>query len=221
MKNSEWGAISYLSQSKYGLNGTNIYINNVNLNNSTASVYAITGMAGKSEDEPEVITTIDEINNKIASDIYTWKEKNGTKASSTGTIYGIYDLSGGLWERTASIIYNGNSNLNNFGSSLLNGEISTEYITIYPSNAPGETNSTSKYNYEANKKIYGDAIRETSLDSEHSWYNDCGLYPDYNEPFFVRGGYFGNKEAAGLFKYNRNNGSNVYNSSFRAVLVAQ
>ena len=44
MKNSEWGAIAYLAQSKYGLNGTNIYINNVNLNNSTGaqSVYAVT-----------------------------------------------------------------------------------------------------------------------------------------------------------------------------------
>lgn len=26
MKNSEWGAVAYLAQSKYVLNGTNIYI---------------------------------------------------------------------------------------------------------------------------------------------------------------------------------------------------
>jgi len=47
IKNSEWGAVAYLSQSKYGLNGTNIYKNNVTLNSSTSSVYAVTGVCRK------------------------------------------------------------------------------------------------------------------------------------------------------------------------------
>ena len=64
MKNSEWGAVAYLSQSKYGLNGANIYINNVNLNNTSKSVYAVTGCAGATEDASQVATTITELNNR-------------------------------------------------------------------------------------------------------------------------------------------------------------
>ena len=35
MKNSEWGAVAYLSKSKYGLETIDIAVNNINLNNST------------------------------------------------------------------------------------------------------------------------------------------------------------------------------------------
>ena len=37
MKNSEWGDSAYLAQSIYGLNGTNIYINNITLNSGNSS----------------------------------------------------------------------------------------------------------------------------------------------------------------------------------------
>ena len=47
IKNSEWGAVSYLGQSQYGLNGTNICINNLNINNGEEYVYAKTGYASK------------------------------------------------------------------------------------------------------------------------------------------------------------------------------
>ena len=91
MKNSEWGAVAYLAQSQYGLNGTNIYINNANLRNSQASAYAITGCAGETEDAAEVGVKIDTATNKpVTTDstkkIYTWTQANGTKASTTGTI---------------------------------------------------------------------------------------------------------------------------------------
>ena len=118
MKNSEWGTVAYLSQSKYGLNGTNIYINNVNLWNSTTSVYAVTGCAGTTADAEQVVTTIEKLNNRTETNAYVWTQKNGTKASSTGTIYGIYDLSGGTWERTAGLVANNNDNLTNYGRSM-------------------------------------------------------------------------------------------------------
>ena len=84
MKNSEWGAVAYLSKSKYGLNGTNIYINNATLNNSTSSVYAVTGCCGKTENatEEEGKTTIEAINGRTAG-VYVWTQKEGQKASST------------------------------------------------------------------------------------------------------------------------------------------
>ena len=235
MKNSEWGAVSYLSQSKYGLDGTNIVINNVNLNNSTKSVYAVTGCASSTANANAVSTTIGALNNRTQSSVYVWTQKNGTAASSTGTIYGIYDMSGGTWERTAGLVNNGNSNLTTYGSQViadLNNGKSTRYITVYPhdsskdstsiTNTDANLNTASQANYVKNTKIYGDGIRETSTagTGKSSWYSDYSYFAGLNTPFFVRGGNYGSTSGAGLFYFNRNNGTSNYSNGFRSVLVS-
>ena len=236
MKNSEWGAVAYLAQSKYGLNGTNIYINNANLRNSQTSAYAITGCAGETEDAAELGVKIDNSTKKpVSTDntkkIYTWTQKSGTKASTTGTIYGVYDMSGGTWERTAGLVNNENENLATYGQSLLNAlnnGKSSKYVTVYPHNASVDKNganidTASTANWKANTKIYGDGIRETSTagTGKTSWYTDYSYFPAVYGPFSERGGNLWNGEGAGLFYFNRNNGNSNYNNGFRSVLVAQ
>ena len=235
MKNSEWGAVSYLSQSKYGLDGTNIVINNVNLNNSTKSVYAVTGCASSTADASAVSTTIGALNNRTQSGVYVWTQKNGTAASSTGTIYGIYDMSGGTWERTAGLVNNGNSNLTTYGSQIiadLNNGKSTRYITVYPhdsskdstsiTNPDANLNTASQANYVKNTKIYGDGIRETSTagTGKSSWYSDYSYFAGLHRPFFIRGGYYGHTSGAGLFFFHCPYGNSTYSSGFRSVLVS-
>ena len=235
MKNSEWGAVAYLSQSKYGLDGKNIIINNVTLENSIKSVYAVTGCAGLTSDSNEVTTTIGELNNRTQSGVYVWTQKNGTGASSTGTIYGIYDISGGTWERTAGLVNNGNSNLTTYGSQIiadLNNGKSTRYITVYPhdsgkdnisvSNTGANLNVASQINYSKNTKIYGDGIRETSIagTGSNAWYSDDSYFAGLYAPFFKRGEYYGNSSGAGLFYFSRANGCSSYYGSFRPVLVS-
>ena len=253
MKNSEWGAIAYLSQSKYGLDGTNIVINNVNLNNSTKSVYAVTGCASSTADASavsttsvyavtgcsataenadvsEVGTTIEKLNNRTETNAYVWTQKNGTKASSTGTIYGIYDMSGGIWERSAAIVNNGNSNLTTFGKSLMNSLIngkSSQYVTVYPYDSSvdktgANPNTVSAANYAKNTKIYGDGIRETSTagTGKTSWYTDYSCFPAVGSLFFVRGDDLWDGEGAGLFYFNRTDGRSIFDGGFRSVLVA-
>ena len=235
IKNSEWGAVSYLSQSKYGLDGTNIVINNVYLNNTTKSVYAVTGCAGATANANAVSTTIEALNNRTQSGVYVWKQKNGIGASSTGTIYGIYDMSGGTWERTASIVNNGNSNLTTYGSQIkadLNNGVSTKYITVYPhdsskdntsiSNTSANLSIASQTNYARNKKIYGDGIRETSTagTEQNAWYSDYSYFAGLQVPFFVRGGSYGGISGVGLFSFLRNAGASGYDAGFRSVLVS-
>jgi hypothetical protein len=181
MKNSEWGAVAYLSQSQYGLNGTNIAINNVTLNSSTSTIQAVTGCASTAEnssDASKVVTTIESLNAGTTAGVATWTQAAGTKASSTGTIYGIYDLSGGLWERTASYVANDNPNLSYFGNSLIT-ETNRKYVMAYTSADSGITNTdnASTANYNANSVI-GDAISETSTaDGEYtSWYGDSSNF---------------------------------------------
>ena len=231
MKNSEWGAVAYLSQSKYGLNGTNIYINNVNLNNTTKSVYAVTGCAGVTADAENVATTITELNNRTASGVYVWTQKSGTKASTTGTIYGIYDMSGGTWENISALVNNNNSNLILHGQSLLdqvqNGK-SSKYVTVYPYDSSvdkdgANIDTASAANWRTNTRIYGDGVRETSTGGtgNTSWYQDFSIFPGANFPFFIRGGCIWNLEGTGIFNFAYNDGYGYFIGGFRSVLVTQ
>ena len=105
LKNSEWGAVAYLTESKYGRNGTEVTINN-------SSEY-ITGSAQTTSG-----TTND------------YKSAEGVLASSTGNVTGIYDLSGGAHEYVAAYYTGGNSTYLNYGRSLVN-EIEKKYVTAY------------------------------------------------------------------------------------------
>ena len=229
IKNSEWGAVSYLGQSQYGLNGTNIRINNLTLNNSEKTIYAVTGYAAKTLQNGD--TKLEDARPVSSTEkVYKWTEKEGQRASCTGTIYGIYDMSGGTWERSAAIVNNGNDSgyLNTYGKAImnaLNNGKSSEYVTVYPTGeSKGQSlDDASKSNYAANTKIYGDAIRETSRAGvgQTSWYDDYSYFVGAYSPFFRRGGYCWYTSGAGLFCFGRDAGSSSYNDGFRSVLVAQ
>ena len=148
IKNSEWGAAAYLSKSQYGLNSTDIATNTKNLNDNTNSVYAATGYNNQNQEWNDI------------------RINYGKSASTTGNIYGIYDMSGGAWERAAGYVNNGNVNVAYYGANLVTGgSTSTKYATVYPNNETSSTNTEdlrSQANYNANTKIYGDAVREIS-----------------------------------------------------------
>ncbi|MFR0823667.1 MAG: hypothetical protein ACLU84_07815 [Clostridia bacterium] len=252
MKNSEWGAVAYLSQSRYGLDKQEVCINNVSLNSggtprtSTAgksgvdSVYAVTGCTTGSTSAGETVKTMENIKgttgNTANNGVYIWNQLNGCKASSTGTIYGIYDLSGGTWERTAAYVANGNDSLKNYGASIAyQGNtlktVSDKYTTAYPfdSNTDNTSitinaanlNTASTNNYEKNTLIYGDGVRETSTAGigSTSWYSDYSSYPSLDSPFLIRGGHLWGASGTGFFFLGHNSGGNHYSSGFRAALV--
>jgi len=233
MKNSEWGAVSYLSKSIYGL-GSEIYINNANLNNTTQSVYAVTGCCGVSKDENVESTSIVDIDAGTAN-LYVWNEEEGQKASTTGTIYGIYDMSGGTLERTSGYVANGNVNLQKYGPSLANSEntlktVSTKYTTVYPLDnsvdyigTTAEIDKTSVANYTYNTRIYGDAIRETSDAGigANAWNNDNSNLWSLNNPFSGRGGRYSYTSGAGMYSFQRTNGGPYWYDGFRSVLVTR
>ena len=225
IKNSEWGAVAYLGQSQYGLYNKNIRINNVNMGDNSHFVYAMTGYAAKEEDAANTTNT----------DAIAWNQTGGELASTTGTIYGIYDMSGGTWERSASLVNNGNSRLNEFGSSLmysLKDGKSSEYVTVYETDTSVDNTGvswtdenllkTNEANYKKNTK-YGDAIKETSTagTGNTSWNGDHSYFAGLYGPFFVRGGKYWDRSGAGLFYFARNGVNSNYNGGFRSVLVAQ
>ena len=185
MKNDEWGAVAYLSKSKYGKQNAEVDIN-------SDSSYYTGGGSGNA-----YVTNVGQ--------------------STTGTVHGVYDMSGGAWEYVAAYVNNGNSNLTNYGSSLVNGDAKTK--NVY--NKASSDNNTNNYN--ANSGKYGDAVYETSANgnsSSSSWYGDYSYFPDTSDPFFARGGYYNNGTSAGVFYFDCYNGDGYSNSSFRPVLVA-
>lgn len=245
MKNSEWGAVIYLAYSKYGQEGTEITINNANLNSGNRkrtvttgksgvdSVYAITGCTSNSVSASEKITTVEAINGVTANipnedGIYVWNQKSGQNASTTGTIYGVYDMSGGTLERTSSYVNNSNMVLSTYASSIVN-ETNIKYKQLYANNTTsGVANTASQNNFASNTNIYGDAIRETTTSNAgtsnsgwdtSSWNNDYSYFAALAEPLFLRGGSYKQTNPAGEFAYIKNDGASNYQVGFRTVLV--
>ena len=207
IKNSEWGAVAYISKSFYGIGKIDIAVNNKNVNDNTNNVYAVTGHNSENKRWNEYLA--------------------GTmSASTTGNIYGIYDMSGGTWERTAAYINNslGKGCRDTFGASVTSEGKSTKYTTLYLSNETTSTDTSDKrsqINYNMNNKIYGDAIRETSTKDTGttSWYSDGSYFPEGYDPFFDRGGRFDNEKSAGLFYFGRPDGNSGYGNGFRVTLI--
>ena len=208
MKNSEWGAVAYLTQSSYGRNGTEVTINNKNMNNSSKLIYAVTGYAN---------TTA-----------------NGVGASSTNNNTGIFDLSGCVWEYTAGYISNGKDSLNTYGKSYANTSInangyltlSTKYAIVYPYNSSSDSTTNNYISYSEKKSTtygFGDAVLETSTSGANStgWNGDYSGFPDAAGPFFVYGGRWDSTSVAGIYAFSRSNGPAWYDDGFRSVLVTQ
>ena len=187
MKNDEWGAVAYLSRSKYGKEIEEVWINN-------SSSY-ITGSAGNSASAGTDIGTTND-----------YKSTQGVKASTTGNVYGVYDMSGGAWEYVAAYVDNENESLTTNGNSLYT---STEIKTKNVYTAGSE--DTGLANYNANSGIYGDAVYETSngtyngsgTSGSQSWYGDYSNFPYSIGSFFIRGGYYSGSSVAGMFAFLR------------------
>ena len=193
-------------------------------------------------DGEEIVVKIDEIRTlsgntpTLTGSMYGWTQKGGVVASSTRNITGVYDLSGGEWERTASYIANNHESLLTYGRSVAyDGDTlkttSTKYTMVYPHDSSVDNNTkddteenlitASNANYAKNTKIYGDAIRETSISGtgNSSWQDDYSYFVGLSYPFVMRGGYLWSNSLAGRFYFDRFHGSSHFNGGFRSVVV--
>ena len=155
IKNSEWGTISYLSHSKYGI------CSNMKCTEITSNNTYISGKEGKD--------------------------------STTGNIYGVFDMAGSASE------------------FVMANYTSTNYLAL--------NNSNFKYNvtipstdydlYSGTNFILGDATKEILLtqSSTGSWDNNYSIFIDKVNNWFIRGGMAGNEVGNGIFYYNATNDS--------------
>ena len=147
---------------------------------------------------------------------YKYHTTNGVRGSTTGNIYGIYDMSGGSWEYMADYLANGTTSYVTYFKQNVDNKYKTEY------QGSGATDSIEDRtaNYEANSNRYGDAVWETSngANGQYSWNNDNSSFPYLSGPFFLRGGDFAYSSAAGLFSFSSAGGGAYNGWGFRPVL---
>jgi hypothetical protein len=193
MKNTEWGTVAYLTGSLYGKNAE-VWINQ--------SSSFITGCSGAS------------VGAAYTSGCqYSYATANGQQASTTGNIYGIYDMSGGAWEYTAA--YVNNTAAPTYGNSIVNAD--SKYKNVYEVGI----SDTAGNNYAVTINKKGDALYETSAstDSVSAWYTAYSYMVRTNEPWCVRGGEYGNTTSAGIFAFHTLSGAALTYAGFRSVLL--
>ena len=210
LTNMEWGAVAYLTNSNYGrCSGgtcTEVTINNCN--------NYITGIGGDTVNASNSLTS-------CTTDANKYNGAKGVLASTTGNVYGVYDMSGGAWEhvmgnesRTAEsyTFYLMNSG---FASSWYNNYSNQKYVNTY---ANGSTN---KDQAAYNRARLGDATGEVVLSNGRGWYSDTAsfLYLAAGAPWFMRGGCYNASSSTGVFYFGDENGNADKNISARAALL--
>ena len=238
MKNTEWGAVAYLSHSQYGIK-QRIRVNN-NKNYITGYAGVMEPTCGYSHSN----TSCNQIGN--TEDItQPYNTVTGYLASTTRNISGVYDMSGGAWEFVMGILVDKNGNLvsglSNQKNSGFNGffscptcdgdssgilektdglafPINSRYYDIYP-----YTEIRTQYS----NRILGDATGEmgsfiysnSELRQVSSWYENEAWFISSNGPWFHRGGSFQHGTGSGIFNFGDEYGSMNSSNTFRVVLT--
>ena len=198
MKNMEWGAVAYLKQSEYGLGTTDIALNNYY--DTSQTVYYMTG-CGSAVGTTATTTTCTPYN-----------EANGQAASTTGNIYGVYDMSGGAWEYVMGNTVNTSNGFYQSGAGTFSTTPDAKYYDAYTYNASNTTHGRGKL---------GDATKETLKtfgNTSGGWYSDYAGFPYSRYSWFGRGGYSYDGSSAGVFYFNLSTGSSYNGYSARLVV---
>ena len=214
MKNIEWGAVVYLSHSKYGTN-KEIAVNR-------ASTYT-TGCGPQSNGSTTFGATCN---------VYT--TVLGQSASTTGNVYGIYDMSGGAYEYVMGNVvwtngqqtsgYSSNLNYNSAFTGVLSSGTSFTGTYAFPSKRYYDkysSGTTQNDNTAYSRGKLGDATIEMEpAKITVSWYSDTASFVTSSVPWFVRGGTFNNTgDTVGAFQFGAGYGNDSANYSTRAVLT--
>ncbi len=209
MKNTEWGAVVYLSHSEYGIG------NEININNTSDYMTGYSAAPNTDQSTIPSDTALSSDETKTQS----WNTPVGYLANTAGNITGIYDMNGGAWEYMAACI-DGFPVASGFDVDTLSSEMDKGYIDKYD-----KSSSITTYN----NRILGDATGEmgpfylyyetNGKSYRHSsWYGDHAHFVDPTNPWFGRGGQWNGGVLSGQFFFNRHNGNVYEDNGFRVVL---
>ena len=176
-KNNEWGAVAYLTQSIYGRCTNSTTCTEIGINNNRNYITGYGAPAG----------------NSSSNSNGTYNTLLGKDASTTGTIYGIYDMSGGAYEFVMGV----------YSKTISNSGFSSLPDSKY-------------YNNYTGSSYTGHALTETA-----GWYSDDADFVNSSSPWFIRGRSYGDGLAAGVFYFSRDAGGSYYLYSSRLVISSE
>ncbi len=210
LTNMEWGAVAYLTHSAfgrcYGTDCTEVTINN-------CSSY-VTGIGADTVSASSSSTT-------CTTDANKYNGSKGVLASTTGNVYGVYDMSGGSWEyvmgneSSTADSYTFSPSTSGFASSWYSNYSNQKYVNTY-ANDSASSNQTAY-----NRARLGDATGEVVLSTGGSggWYGDYANFPNSGLSWFGCGGSYGSSSNAGVFGFYRYGGDAGSYYSARAALL--
>ena len=216
--NYEWGAVAYLTNSKYG-RCTNGSCTEVTINNCSSFITGIGADGVSLKDSYSSSTTCTTSANQ-------YDGTKGILASTTGNITGVYDMNGGASEHVMGNMSSASGSYTFYpsgGSGFANGWYTTstaKYITTYAYES-SNNNRTNQMAY--NRSRLGDATGEVVLSTGGNgggWYSDDAYFPHSNFSWFMRGDYYAKSSSAGMFAFGSSVGNVSGGSSSRSILVS-
>ena len=143
----------------------------------------------------------------------TTSYKSNTGQSTTGNIYGVYDVSGGAGEYVMGNMADSSDNFY-ASSSGFSSAPDAKYYDVYAYNDDWSVRSRGKL---------GDATKEIQSFSggyQDGWYDDYTMFVYADASWFVRGGdYLDNNEGAGVFHFYPGGGGSSSVYSTRAIIT--
>ena len=210
MKNMEWGAVTYLSHSKYGIN-KEVAINSANT--------FTTGCGPQSAGSTSEGSTCNSYTTTL-----------GQSASTTGNVYGVYDMSGGsqeymmgnmVWSNGQQMSgYKTDNNYNSAFTGILSGD-GTSFTGTY---AFPSKRYYDKYSYGTSETEYtrgklGDATKEMApTGTTGNWYSDYANFVYSFGYWVMRSDNYSRGAYAGTFSFSYDNGRAYSIYSARAVI---
>ena len=192
LKNSEWGAITYLASSRYGASTNNVSINSAwpsksadadtsspsssyaygitgcgpnNINRSTTTYRSVTTSTGETVDLPALSSS--HIEDPLAcGDVdHSYVGNIGQLASTTNNVYGIYDMSGGAYEYVMGNLTGYDDQSESSSTSFTENPIKPPYVDLYKESPYG--NFTGGLSGSTNNPVAW-----SNASSENRWNND-------------------------------------------------
>ena len=246
MKNTEWGAVAYLTWSNYGLGLTDIRIN--------SNSYYKTGHAAVNAPNCNYTGACESCHSCGITQAYN--TATGYMASTAGNISGVYDMSGGTWEYVMGVMLDPDGNLvsgknndknSNFVGTLTYPDDGSDTSKIswtasdggveWPDKRYYDTYSYTTHSFPTSsfkyyKRILGDATGELGPHEKvgyssryvsvlSSWYADEAFLTDAANPWLGRGGNYNYGLDAGLGAFSPDKGQANTWFGFRLVLSPQ
>ena len=227
MKNTEWGAVAYLKQSKYGLGLTDIAVGSYKTGGCD---YSQVGTSSSIKND-QIIGSFMAVSLAPSTPTLPCDVGNtSTSTSTTGNIYGVYDMAGGAEEYVMGVVQdntNTSAPMSGYGTSINSGFTGKVYDDGSYTSYTGKAFPSSKYydlyafgtTYNDSsayaRRILGDATSET-----RGWYSDRLGFAYADNPWFRRGGYAeSGPEGGGFTAYASSGGGSGGGVTFRSVLA--